>query len=286
MLLSTSATPGTGSPLRFRSRPSPARGLLVTSEHMSLTASGERLSSGATAPSYGSAAQTGATGTWSAPACHNPHGNGNYRILNPMPLADFRGGLSGRLQWTRGTRHRGHRRRPAAGRLGPELHRPARGARRRCHRGRHRRGLLAALSWTGRTAAARTGATSRTAWRRSASRSRPGAAPVTPAISPATAARRTRGNRIPMPSSPTGIPPTRRPSAPSATSHWVERADDRASTYGNSPTPRATLHPNATSNSGDSRLLKVDGRGTCQLCHDPTGTVTNVGVVDTPNPAP
>ncbi len=25
---------------------------------------------------------------------------------------------------------------------------------------------------------------------------------------------------------------------------------------------------------GDSRLLKVDGRGTCQLCHDPTGTVT------------
>lgn len=26
--------------------------------------------------------------------------------------------------------------------------------------------------------------------------------------------------------------------------------------------------------SGDSRLLKVDNRGTCQLCHDPTGTVT------------
>lgn len=23
---------------------------------------------------------------------------------------------------------------------------------------------------------------------------------------------------------------------------------------------------------GDSRLLKVDGRGTCQLCHDPTYT--------------
>jgi hypothetical protein len=50
--------------------------------------------------------------------------------------------------------------------------------------------------------------------------------------------------------------------------------------------PAGVAHPNATATSGDSRLLKVDGRGTCQLCHDPTGTVTNVGVVDTPNPAP
>ena len=37
--------------------------------------------------------------------------------------------------------------------------------------------------------------------------------------------------------------------------------------------------------SGDSRLLKVDNRGTCQLCHDPTGTVTAgtyIGPVSTP----
>jgi predicted CXXCH cytochrome family protein len=36
---------------------------------------------------------------------------------------------------------------------------------------------------------------------------------------------------------------------------------------------------------GDSRLLKVDNRGTCQLCHDPTGTIlppTQTG--PTPNP--
>ena len=36
---------------------------------------------------------------------------------------------------------------------------------------------------------------------------------------------------------------------------------------------------------GDSRLLKADNRGTCQLCHDPTGTIvagTQVG--PTPNP--
>lgn len=30
--------------------------------------------------------------------------------------------------------------------------------------------------------------------------------------------------------------------------------------------------------SGSSRLLKVDNRGTCVLCHDPTGTVTTSGV--------
>lgn len=37
--------------------------------------------------------------------------------------------------------------------------------------------------------------------------------------------------------------------------------------------------------SGDSRLLKVDNRGTCQLCHDPTGTAaagTYVGPTATP----
>ncbi len=36
---------------------------------------------------------------------------------------------------------------------------------------------------------------------------------------------------------------------------------------------------------GDSRLLKVDNRGTCQLCHDPTGTITTGQQVG-PNPVP
>jgi predicted CXXCH cytochrome family protein len=36
---------------------------------------------------------------------------------------------------------------------------------------------------------------------------------------------------------------------------------------------------------GDSRLLKADNRGTCQLCHDPTGTITaGTQVGPTPNP--
>jgi predicted CXXCH cytochrome family protein len=36
---------------------------------------------------------------------------------------------------------------------------------------------------------------------------------------------------------------------------------------------------------GDSRLLKVDNRGTCQMCHEPTGTIT-AGTQVGPTPAP
>ena len=36
---------------------------------------------------------------------------------------------------------------------------------------------------------------------------------------------------------------------------------------------------------GDSRLLKVDNRGTCQLCHDPTGTIT-AGTAGRPHAGP
>ncbi|HXI45467.1 MAG TPA: hypothetical protein VNH13_04150, partial [Candidatus Acidoferrales bacterium] len=40
---------------------------------------------------------------------------------------------------------------------------------------------------------------------------------------------------------------------------------------GSLPAPVASAGPiGATVTSGDSRLLKVDGRATCQLCHDPT----------------
>jgi hypothetical protein len=37
-------------------------------------------------------------------------------------------------------------------------------------------------------------------------------------------------------------------------------------------------YPGGAPVSGSSRLLKVDNRGTCQLCHDPTGTVRTSGV--------
>jgi predicted CXXCH cytochrome family protein len=43
--------------------------------------------------------------------------------------------------------------------------------------------------------------------------------------------------------------------------------------------------PLGNQTSGDSRLLKVDNRGTCQLCHDPTGTVT-AGAYTGPLPVP
>lgn len=36
---------------------------------------------------------------------------------------------------------------------------------------------------------------------------------------------------------------------------------------------------------GDSRLLKIDNRGTCQACHDPTGTIT-AGTLVGPTPVP
>jgi predicted CXXCH cytochrome family protein len=46
--------------------------------------------------------------------------------------------------------------------------------------------------------------------------------------------------------------------------------------------PKVTI---GTVTSGDSRLLKVDNRGTCQLCHDPTGT-TGLGNYTGPLPTP
>lgn len=46
------------------------------------------------------------------------------------------------------------------------------------------------------------------------------------------------------------------------------------------------LYPGGTAAPvGDSRLLKVDNRGTCQACHDPTTTITS-GTISGPTPAP
>jgi cytochrome c553 len=46
----------------------------------------------------------------------------------------------------------------------------------------------------------------------------------------------------------------------------------------------AVAYPNGTV-SADSRLLKIDNRGTCQACHDPTNTTTN-GTYYGPLPTP
>lgn len=48
--------------------------------------------------------------------------------------------------------------------------------------------------------------------------------------------------------------------------------------YPNANGPGGTYVPFASTGSSDSRLLKIDNRGTCQMCHDPTGTITTVGV--------
>jgi len=48
-------------------------------------------------------------------------------------------------------------------------------------------------------------------------------------------------------------------------------------------------YPGGTPLSASSRLLKADNRGTCQLCHDPTGTVTTGGPIGPqvgPTPVP
>ena len=45
------------------------------------------------------------------------------------------------------------------------------------------------------------------------------------------------------------------------------------------------FNPVSATASTDSRLLKVDNRGTCQLCHEPTGTIT-AGTQVGPTPAP
>ena len=44
-------------------------------------------------------------------------------------------------------------------------------------------------------------------------------------------------------------------------------------------------YPDGTTKTNSSRLLKVDNRGTCQLCHEPTGTVVaTTGTPGAPNP--
>jgi predicted CXXCH cytochrome family protein len=43
-------------------------------------------------------------------------------------------------------------------------------------------------------------------------------------------------------------------------------------------------YPGGLTSSASSRLLKIDNRGTCQACHDPTGTVTAGTVINGPGP--
>ncbi len=56
--------------------------------------------------------------------------------------------------------------------------------------------------------------------------------------------------------------------------------------YPNADGSGGTYAPFSATASTDSRLLKIDNRGTCQACHDPTGTVGAGAVRPTNAPAP
>ncbi len=79
-LLSLTAGTGTG----FAGFvPAIATGTPVSSKHMSLT--GETAATVWGNGPISATANVGATVTLECTSCHNPHGNGNYRILNPIP---------------------------------------------------------------------------------------------------------------------------------------------------------------------------------------------------------
>jgi predicted CXXCH cytochrome family protein len=57
----------------------------VTSAHMPITGPGSGIAWGNSDGSFKATADLGATVTINCTTCHNPHGNGKYRILNPVP---------------------------------------------------------------------------------------------------------------------------------------------------------------------------------------------------------
>lgn len=66
------------------------------------------------------------------------------------------------------------------------------------------------------------------------------------------------------------------------TCHVAHGSNAQMTVDGNSAT---VPYPDGSVVNGDSRLLKVDNRGMCQTCHDPTGTLQNGDTVG-PTPSP
>ena len=66
-------------------------GTAVTSKHLDLGGDAPGTVWGNGALGAGTGTGAGATETLECTSCHNPHGNGNYRILNPMPFSDSQG---------------------------------------------------------------------------------------------------------------------------------------------------------------------------------------------------
>ena len=288
--------------------PVAATGVPVTSKHMSLTAetAGTVWGNGP----ISATANAGATVTLECTSCHNPHGNGNFRILNPLPAmtatgtpafvpaaaavavtdaalppaGDVRNYTVIQTQTTSGT--------PAVytntsllasqvvsygATAGDYLHRK--------------------VPWNAGTAAV------------TSANDAPNGQPLTfnAQINAWCATCHTRyttsTNASGNPSAityPAGFGPYNTPSGDAiftyrhpttsnkpCTSCHVSHGSNAQMTGFNSTHeayPGAGSDPTTAANA-DSRLLKVDNRGTCQLCHDPTGTTTAVAGTVSPTGA-
>ncbi len=219
-------------------------------------------------------------------SCHNPHGNGRYRILNPIPAPDVISGTftevaSPGVSVTDATQPPAGEIRnytvieaPVLGDVGSD---PTAGDYWRTYRPwdgvptydpidplADSHGIVPATGSFGDQPAGTTGATWRTqmtAWC-AACHTRypaPGSAATTPSIdavytyrhqtnqTACTVCHVAHGSNAEMPGTITGDFP----------------------------------YPDGTT-AASSRLLKINNRGTCQACHDPTGTIPYTGVVDNP----
>ncbi len=265
-LLSFPAAPGTGFAAFIAVT---ATGQAVTSAHLNVTTPGTSTAWGNGALNSGA----GATGvSLECTSCHNPHGNGQYRILNPIPEP-----LGGTGFVAAGT-----------GVTVTDAALPGPGEVRNY------------TVQPGLTADAVSG--SPDYWRRcvpwdscDAGRGdKPnGLATFRLQISAWCASCHTRylagAGSASYEGGPSSDPifafrHTTSPSPECTQCHVAHGSNAQMTGFNSShqANPGAGSDPTSTLDA-DSRLLKVDNRGTCQLCHDPTGTITVVGAI---SPAP
>jgi predicted CXXCH cytochrome family protein len=259
----------------------------VTSAHLALAgATGVTATDTAWGNGQLGTASTGPVVELGCSSCHNPHGNGKYRILNPIPAPTV---ISGTFTAVAGpgasvtdaaqppageTRNYTVIDAPTLGGVGAD---PTAGDYWRTYRPwdgvptydpsdplADGHGIVPASGSSGDQPAGTVGVTWRTqitAWC-SACHTRypaPGSAATTPSVD--------------------------------AVYHYRHQTNQTACTVCHVAHGSSAQMPGAVSGdfpypddstSPSSRLLKIDNRGTCQACHDPTDTVPYTGVVDNP----
>ena len=253
-------------------------------------------------PSSGTAWGNGSSGagnalTLTCTGCHNPHGNGQYRILNPMPgdgtgsfveatsaanvddaplpsPGDARNYTVIQKKGTQGTDSTyllyASQLTPYTATTGDYFHRKVpwnatSGASTDAPNGRPATGTFAGISETGFD-------TQINAWC-SQCHTRYLTTTGTRRGGPTTRHAAMRSTTIGM---------SNTSDKPCTTCHVAHGSNAlMTGTYSSTE----TYPGGATAPVGDSRLLKIDNRGTCQACHDPTGTITAgtyIGPVPTP----